>query len=100
MTDSEIKEWEAKHRRPCPDRLSTVKYLSREDGTSSYVIVCDEGKVLCQGIRRYPWMMFFPITWNRKRAEEWIASGNIGELQEELTNLAVGFEDKHVKDLS
>lgn len=94
-----MEEWESKHYRPHPSRLSIVKYIYHKDETYSWAIICDDGKVLCQGIREYPYMIFHPILWDYKKAEKWIEKGYIGNLQEGLSNLAVGFEGRHVAEL-
>ncbi len=98
--DEAIEKWESEHRRPHPSRLSIVKYIYYKDGTWSWAIICDDGRILCQGVREYPFMIFHPIQFDHEKAEKWVEKGYIAELQEGLTNLAVGFENRHAGVLS
>jgi hypothetical protein len=54
--------------------------------------------VLCQGIRDYDIMVFHPIRWKTYQgAETWVLNGCIGQLQEEMSDLAVGFQTEQAK---
>ncbi len=51
--------------------------------------------VLCQSWNNYGWLLTEPLRWKSAvTANKWIESGCIGELQESLTNLAVGFQNQ------
>lgn len=66
------------------------------------IVVADRhtGTILCQLLQETWGYVSHPVFFgNRHRAMRWIESGTIGDLQEELTSLEVGFCDKLVKEL-
>jgi hypothetical protein len=61
-------------------------------------IVVHGEDVLCQGIPRFPYMIYEPIKWHSyQECHKWVDSGCIGDIQEGLTNLNILFTNKIVK---
>ena len=90
------KNIETKMSKPISQELSILQYGCKYTNEKkfhdfSWVIV-HEDKILCQGIKKYPFIIYHPIIWkDHKAAEVWIESGSIAEIQESFTNLNIGF---------
>ena len=80
------------------DECQVVKYYSlggpNEKRDQGWAVACDD-KFLCYGIKEYPFMIFYVLTWKTHAdAEKWMKEGCIADIQESLQNLHVGFESR------
>lgn len=79
-----------RYKSDCVDGQGTLRDDLRVSGWNTIYHV--EKGVLCQGFRESGGWLFHPLIWKTpEAARDWIKKGTIGELQESLTNLAVGF---------
>lgn len=69
-----------------------------EGGPKRYwAVVNEENKVLCQGVRDFPFMIYYPILWrDYVAAAKWTESGCIADIQEAHTNLHVRFTNQQI----
>lgn len=79
-----------------PTPLKIIKYSTRfdeqkKDFKHTWAVIHDN-RILCQGIREYPYMIFYPIEWNNYTAcKSWVDKGCIADIQESFQNLAICF---------
>jgi hypothetical protein len=56
--------------------------------------------VLCESVKKFPYIVYFPIKWtNYQACEEWVKTGSIGEIQEDFSNLNIGFVKSFVEEI-
>lgn len=67
-------------------------------GEKRFIVVkINDSSVLSIGYRCYPYFFNEPVIWNNySKCEEWCKTGGIGEIQEDLSTLHIGFEKNHV----
>ena len=64
------------------------------------VIDFDDESILCQGIKQWPFWVWHPIVWNNYQSSiKWAKTGCIGEIQESMSNLHVGFKKNFIERL-
>jgi hypothetical protein len=96
---------EEKMSKPKSKELIIVEWSSKwndeQNGFSDFRwVIVHKNKILCQGMKRYPFIIYSPILWkDHKAAKEWIESGSIGELQESFSNLNVSFSKNFLERL-
>ena len=87
-----------------PENLKVLEFTSKYDNEthtfSNTWIVIDTStlEVLCQGIRAFPYHVYHPIQWvSYQGAQKWINEGGcIGDIQENHSNLNVGFKKEFI----
>ena len=98
MADTQIKDELTKTANGNPvlrSNLSPSPFIGCDD---ELIIVDPETcTVLCHGIQLSWGMIFYPMIFTPEQARRWIAEGTIGQLQEGLSNLNVGFTSVLVK---
>lgn len=64
--------------------------------TPTWIVVNrDNNSILCQGIRKYPYIIYQPIEWkDYNDCDKWCKVGYISEIQESFGNLDIRFTDK------
>ena len=67
---------------------------------NTWMVINKKEEVLCQGIRHYPYIVYYPILWNNYHScEEWIKSGCMADIQENHSNLNCGFRKSMIENI-
>ena len=89
--------------KPDPKELTIVKCFEEWSNEKHsfinpmWMVVYGED-VLCQGLPRYPFIIYEPIRWkNYQECKAWVDSGCIADIQEGLTNLNILFTNKIIR---
>jgi hypothetical protein len=66
----------------------------------SWIVVNEFDAILCQGIRRFPFIQYDPILWkDYNECERWTKIGFIGDIQESFGNLDIGFQKEFLRKM-